>query len=142
MTILSSLSSAGLAGICAGASGLAGVSIPTLQSRTVLSISSDDGLTGGGPGVAVQADEGPFIIDGKLLRGIADEQGDGELRDLLDRLDEISGRFLDHATKQLDALKAGKTDEAKKQYDLAMELSLPWHRLMKDIHEHAKRKGY
>ncbi|HEX5035893.1 MAG TPA: hypothetical protein VFX30_01900 [bacterium] len=131
-----------LAQICAGVPAFAGATMPSFQSRTILSVSNDDGLTGGGPGVAVQADEGPFIIDGKLLRDIADQQNDGELRDLLDRLDEISGRFLEHATKQLDALKAGKTAEAKKQYDLAMELSLPWQRLMKDIHEHSKKKGY
>ena len=111
----------------------------------VAGISSDDGLTGGGAraqDASDTGDTGPIVVDSQALREIAQEESDRELADLLDRLDELSGRFLEQATKQLDALKDGKADEAKKHYDQAMELSLPWHRLMRDIHEHAKRKGY
>jgi hypothetical protein len=109
----------------------------------VASISSDDGLTGGGSARTEDvSDAGPVVINSHALREIANELGDQELNDLLDRLEQLSGRFLDQATKQLDALKAGKSDEVKKNYDEAMEVSLPWHRLVKDIYELARRKGY
>lgn len=126
--------------LLSGVTGLA--CLTTIQPRTLCSITSDDGLTGGGIKTQDASDEGPFVIDSGALRKVAQEEGDGELNDLLDRLKEVSERFLGHAQKQLDALKAGKAKEAKEHYDNAMELSLPWHRLMKDIHEHAKRKGY
>jgi hypothetical protein len=128
-----------LTGLLAGTLGL---TVPAMGSRALCQISSDDGLTGGGARAEDASNVGPFVVDAGALRRIAEEEGDEELADLLDKLDDLTRRFMEHAANQLDALKDGKPDEAKKHYDEAMELSPPWHRLMRDIHEHAKRKGY
>jgi hypothetical protein len=126
-----------LPGLLAGTVGQSALAVN--ECRTITGISNDDGLTGGG---ARAEDDGPFVIDSGALRAVAEREGDQELADLLDRLGEVSERFLGHAAKQLEALADGKADEANKHHDEAMELSLPWHRLMKEIHELAKRKGY